>query len=142
MDIHGVKFVHSIDVKEYNFLRKSVGWNELSANQAITGLKNSAYIVAATLGEQTIGMSRVVSDGGYIAYIADVVVYPEYQGYGIGKTMMKMVMQYIQENMNEGETVFVNLMAAKGREPFYSQFGFEERPNEKHGAGMTQYLKK
>lgn len=35
----------------------------------------------------------------------------------------------------------VNLMAAKGKEPFYKKFGFIERPNDKHGAGMIQYLK-
>jgi ribosomal protein S18 acetylase RimI-like enzyme len=87
-------------------------------------------------------MTRVVSDGGYIAYIADVIVLPEYRRMGIGKTMIGMAMQYIRDSMCEGETVFVNLMAAKEKEPFYRQFGFEERPNEKHGSGMTQYLKK
>ena len=35
---------------------------------------------------------------------------------------------------------FVNLMTAFERESFYSQFGFETRPNEKLGAGMTQLI--
>jgi len=43
---------------------------------------------------------------------------------------------------NTISTVFVNLMAAKGQESFYKQFGFEERPNEKDGAGMAQWVKK
>jgi len=38
--------------------------------------------------------------------------------------------------------VFINLMAAKGRESFYKQFGFVERPNEEFGAGMTQWIPK
>jgi len=33
-------------------------------------------------------------------------------------------------------------MSAKGRETFYKQFGFEERPNEKLGVGMTQWISK
>ena len=36
--------------------------------------------------------------------------------------------------------VFVNLMSAKGRESFYKQFVFIERPDDKFGAGMTQWI--
>jgi hypothetical protein len=32
-------------------------------------------------------------------------------------------------------------MAAKNKETFYKQFGFEGRPNDKVGAGMTQWMK-
>ncbi len=87
-------------------------------------------------------MTRVVGDGGYIAYIADVIVLPEYQGLGIGKNMVGMAMQFINNGISEGETVFVNLMAAKGKEHFYRKFGFSERPDETHGAGMAQLMKK
>lgn len=137
-----VQYVHTLDEKEYNFLRKSVGWNELSSRQAERSLHHSEYFVAARHDGKAIGMARLVGDGGYIAYIADVIVLPEYQGRGIGKTMIDMVMQHIQDNMCEGEMVFVNLMAAKDKEPFYRKFGFIDRPNEKRGAGMTQYVKK
>ena len=82
----------------------------------------------------------MVSDGGYIAIIVDVIVLPDFQGKGIGKTMMEKAMDYIKRNINEGNFVFVNVMAAKDKESFYSQFGFETRPNEKVGAGMTQYI--
>jgi hypothetical protein len=34
------------------------------------------------------------------------------------------------------------LLAAKGKEEFYKKFGFEERPNEKSGSGMSQWVKK
>lgn len=137
-----VQYVHTLDEKEYNFLRKSVGWNELSSRQAERSLHHSDYFVATRHDGKAIGMARLVGDGGYIAYIADVIVLPEYQGRGIGKTMIDMVMQHIQDNMCEGEMVFVNLMAAKDKEPFYRKFGFIDRPNEKRGAGMTQYVKK
>jgi GNAT superfamily N-acetyltransferase len=142
MNAFDVQFVHTLEKSEYNALRKSVGWPELPDRQAAASLNNSAFFVAARHEGKAIGMTRVVGDGGYIAYIADVIVMPEYQGQGIGKTMVDMAMQFISDSMSEGETVFVNLMAAKGKEPFYSKFGFAERPNETHGAGMTQYLKK
>ena len=49
-------------------------------------------------------------------------------------------MDFIKSNISEGQFAFVNLMAAKGKESFYSLFGFESRPNDKAGAGMTQYV--
>jgi GNAT superfamily N-acetyltransferase len=85
-------------------------------------------------------MARVISDGAYIAYIADVLVLPEYQGRGIGRELMNRVMLYIKGNAVAGEKVYVNLMAAKGKEGFYKRFGFIERPSEQHGAGMNLWL--
>lgn len=142
MESSKINYAHTISVADYNFLRKAVGWNEIPENQAQIGINNSAYLVSAIFGDKVIGMARVVSDGGHIVMIVDVMVLPEYQGYGVGKTMMGRVMQWIETSMNEGETVFINLMAVKGREPFYKPFGFIERPNGSLGAGMTQWIKK
>jgi GNAT superfamily N-acetyltransferase len=137
-----IQYVNTISAVDYNHLRKSVGWNEVAKKQAQTGINNSAYIISAVCEDKAVGMARVVSDGGYIAIIVDVIVLPNFQGKGIGKCMMNSVMEHIKNSINEGETMFVNLMAAKGRESFYSQFGFVERPNDKYGAGMTQWMKK
>lgn len=134
------KYTGKISVEDYNHLRKSVEWPALETQQALAGITNSAFIVAAVVDDKTVGVTRVVSDGGYIAIIVDVIVLPEFQGNGIGKTMMEKAMDYIKSNISEGQFVFVNLMAAKDRESFYAQFGFEARPNDKAGAGMTQFI--
>ncbi len=135
-----VIYADTISAEDYNHLRKSVGWAELEGKQAQIGINNSAFLVAAIVDDETVGVTRVVSDGGYISIIVDVIVLPSFQGKGIGKTMMQKAMDYIKSSMSEGQFVFVNLMAAKGKESFYSRFGFEIRPNEKVGAGMTQYI--
>jgi len=44
--------------------------------------------------------------------------------------------------IEKDQCVFVNLMSAKGRESFYEKSGFEIRPNDNLGAGMSQWLKK
>ncbi len=137
---YNIEYKHTISVINYNILRKSVGWSEIKINQAQRGIDNSAFIVSAVIEDKTIGMTRVVSDSGYIVIIVDVIVLPQYQGNGIGKTMMKMVMEYINNSISKGEGIMVNLMAAKGRESFYKKFGFTERPNDKLGAGMTQWI--
>ena len=133
-------YTNEISAEDYNHLRKSVGWPALEKTQAQTGINNSAFVIAARVDEKTVGVTRVVSDGGYIAIIVDVIVLPEYQGNGIGKTMVCSAMEYIKGKLSDGQFVFVNLMAAKDKESFYAQFGFEARPNDKVGAGMTQYV--
>ncbi|NJD01997.1 MAG: GNAT family N-acetyltransferase [Ruminiclostridium sp.] len=142
MGCSDIQYINSISVTDYKHLCKSVGWKELATKQAQTGISNSSYIVSAVNGDKTVGMARVVSDGGYVAIIVDVVVLPEFQGKGIGKTMMNMVMEHISSSIAEGEGVSVILMAAKNKESFYKQFGFSERPDEKFGPGMTQWISK
>jgi len=137
-----IDYKYDILVKDYNILRKSVGWNEININQAQVGINNSIYLITAIHKNKTIGLVRVVGDGGYIAIIVDVIVLPDYQGKGIGKSLMQKVMEFINSDLKEGQSIFVNLMAAKSRETFYRQFGFTERPNEIMGCGMTQWIRK
>ena len=54
---------------------------------------------------------------------------------------MENIMEYLNNSLKDGQEIFVNLMSAKNRETFYKQFGFVERPNDKVGAGMTQWIK-
>ncbi len=135
-----VKYTNELPVKDFNRLRKTVGWKEINESQALRGIQNSFFIVSAIYGEEVIGFARVISDGGYVIIIAEVVVLPEYQGKGIGKGMMKRAMDYINNSIYEGQCVIVGLLASKDRESFYIPFGFETRPNDELGAGMTQWM--
>jgi GNAT superfamily N-acetyltransferase len=138
-----ITFGNKISVEEFNFLRKSVGWGELEYNVSLKSIENALFIVTAIIEEKIIGLTRVSGDGGYILVIADVIVLPEYQGKGIGKKLMAKAMEYINNDfLQNGQTAFLNLMSAKGRESFYGKFGFENRPNEKFGAGMSQWITK
>lgn len=137
-----IMYDHNLDVTDYNNLRDSAGWGRIPEKQARAGLSRSDFVIAAKDGERTVGMSRVLTDGGCVALILDVVVHPEYQGKGIGRTLMQSVMNYINNRIAQGEVGHICLMAAKGKEDFYKKFGFEERPNEKQGAGMTQWIYK
>jgi len=136
-----IEYVNEISVEDYNLLRTSVGWDPIKESRARTGLDNSAFIVAARCGERTVGMARVISDGGFVAFIADVVVHPEFQGQGIGRAMMERVVAYIDSLLEEDHLVYTVLTAAKGKEDFYKKFGFIARPTEEHGAGMFRELR-
>lgn len=122
---------------ELCFLRDAVGWGRREPEDMQQGLDGSLYAVCATLSGEIVGTARVVGDGRTVFYVQDVIVLPEHQRRGVGKAMMKKVMAFIASQACRGAVV--GLMAAKGREPFYEQFGFFTRPNERHGAGMIQF---
>ena len=137
-----ITYTNKITVEQFNALRAAVGWGEMQIDLAQKGLDHTAFIVVANNHDGPIGMARVVTDYGYTVLIADVAVLPDYQHQGIGRTMMKMVMEFVDDSVGVGQGKFICLMAAKGREAFYENFGFEARPNEKSGCGMTQWIEK
>lgn len=137
-----ITYTNTVSAEDCNKLRNSAGWPQMHPDQIKTGLKNSAFIVAAQDGELTVGMARIVSDGGYVFFIADVLVLPEYQHNGIGKAMMEKIMAYIHSNLKDGYFMLVDLMAAPGKEGFYEKFGFIKRPDDTFGCGMSQRLRK
>jgi GNAT superfamily N-acetyltransferase len=131
-------FVNTITVEDYNTLIEAVGWGTRHPERVRLAIERSNFFIAAQKDNQTIGMARVVQDG-LQALVMDVVVLPEYQGQGIGKTLMVHVMEYL-ETASQGGGLFVNLMSAIDRVGFYEQFGFESRPNNKRGPGMTKWI--
>ena len=136
-------FGSKISVEDFNFLRKSVGWGELELKIATKSIENALFIVTAIYDGKIIGLTRVSGDGGYTVFITDVIVLPDYQNKGIGKQLITKAMDYIKETfLEKGQGISVNLMSAKGREPFYEKFGFNVRPNENRGAGMDQWIQK
>lgn len=120
---------NQLNYETYYTLRKSVGWNNWSKEQAEKALENSYYSIVIFYNDNAIGMGRVVGDGIYFI-IVDVVVRPEYQGRKIGTTIMNSILEYIEKNMCEGSRVSVQLLAEVGKEQFYIKQGFKLVPHE------------
>ena len=81
----------SITPEEYMKLREAVGWGLFPLEEAQAGLSNS-YIWCLRDNDasgQPIGIGRVIWDHGYVMYIADIIVIPEYQGNGLGRVIME-----------------------------------------------------
>ena len=132
----------SIAPEEYMKLREAVGWGLFPLEEAETGLSNS-YIWCLRDNEASgrpIGIGRVIWDHGYVMYIADIIVIPEYQGYGLGRVIMEQVMDFIHEQLKPGYKFMVSLCSAKGKDEFYKKFGFVSRPNDDVGPGMHQWF--
>lgn len=133
-------YKNSISVDDYLFLRRSVKWVELCREQAQEGLENSAYIISCYDNNKVVGITRIVWDRGYIAYLSDVIVSPEYQGNGIGKRMVENAIDFVKARLKMNWKIKIVLVSAKGKELFYKKFGFSERPNNESGAGMDLWV--
>ncbi len=79
-----------------------------------------AFLVAVD-GSRAIGMARALSDGYSDAYIQDVVVCNAYQGCGIGKKLVSLLVEYLKK---EGID-WIGLVAKPGTRQFYRKLNFE-----------------
>lgn len=129
---------NTLTVEDFQELRTAVGWFKAHPLLAERSVNGTLYSACAYAEGKTVGMARVIGDGGMTLYVQDVIVHPSYQGQGIGKKLMEFVMNYIKSSAPEGSMLQVSLMASKGKESFYERFGFVTRPNEEQGAGMQQ----
>ena len=129
-----------ITPEEYMEMRKLVEWSEFPLEQAEQGLKHSSHLCVFRKAGKVIALARVLTDHGYVIYIADVIVHPDFQGQGLGRALMNNVMDFIKSQLKPGYKKMVSLMAAQGKEEFYKKFGFFTRPDETHGCGMCQWL--
>ena len=132
-------YCNNLSVKDYCDLRTSVGWPFISDDQAQSGLDNSDFIISCVDEVKTVGCARIFWDKGYIAYLADVIVNPEYQGQGIGKKMVQECIKYIDNQLKESWRIKIVIVASKGKEAFYEKLGFKARPNDNDGPGMDMW---
>ena len=135
-----IRYEEFITAEEYMELRRKVGWCEFALEEAQAGIDNAYMVRCARDENKAIGVVRLLWDGGYIAFLSDVIVDSKYQGQGIGKKLVESIIERVKADMKPGYKVKICLLAAKGKEPFYEKFGFSERPNDKLGAGMDQWF--
>lgn len=129
-----------VPVEAYNAMRLAFGWTAIDPEQAKRGFEHSDLLLSVWDGDRPVGTARTLSDQGYMVLIVDVMVDLEYQGLGIGRSLMQRILDYYRENTSKEETRMINLMAASGKEGFYQKLGFEKRPGPAGGAGMVLWM--
>ena len=135
-----IRYVDYITAEEYMSLRKMVGWVQLPLEEAQICIDNAYMVLCVRDYDKAIGVVRLLWDGGYIAFLSDVIVDPEYQGQGIGRKLVESCIERLKKDMKPGYKVKLTLNSAKGKEPFYEKFGFRVRPNEDAGPAMDQWF--
>ena len=125
-------------VRAFLRLRNSAGWGHITEQQAEEALSSSLGGVHALIDEDIVAVARFVGDGVLNIYIQAVIVAEPHRGQGLGQNLLRHLFMMLQSRYPADCTI--GLMAAKGQDGFYAQFGFTARPSNVYGAGMIAPL--
>ena len=123
-----VKLIESISISEFSEMLASVGWKEYKAEQIKKALENTMYMLKAEVNGKLAGIGRVVGDGSIVCILTDIIVKPEYQNQGIGSLIVGELKKKIEDNVQEGDKMMLELTPTKGNESFYQKAGFKYNP--------------
>jgi len=120
-----IKLVTSWPKNEIVNLYKSAGWwkDYYDSSKLDDMIKGSFAFAVAVIkkSNKAIGMGRVISDGISDAYIQDLVVLPEFQETGIGKKIIRTLLEFCLSK----KIVWIGLIAEPKQSGFYSNIGFK-----------------
>lgn len=85
-------------------------------------MNNATLTVTAWSGESLVGISRTLTDVGYVAYLADLAVAKSHQRLGIGRRLIEETRAAL------GPKCKMVLLAAPAANQFYSLMGFTHNP--------------
>jgi GNAT superfamily N-acetyltransferase len=102
------------------FLTSEAYWGRWRSPEVITAQVRSAWRVVGAYAPdgRQVGFARAFSDGFACAYLADVYVLAEHRGHGLGK---RIVRRMIDEGPGAG---FRWMLHTKDAQGLYHQFGF------------------
>lgn len=135
-----IKLDYSISTDEFLEIVESVGWKTYSKEQVEKALKNTMYMVKATVDGKLAGIGRVVGDDSIVCMLTDICVKPEFQKHGIGLKLTLELKRLIEENVSTGEKMQIELTPTAGNEAFYQKAGFKYKPEKI--TGMYLWIKK
>lgn len=103
------------------------------ANRALSGSWASCHVVDIVDGA-TVGMGRLIGDGGWYFHIVDMAVLPAHQRRGIGDRILTWLLGQVRAQAPPG--AFVSLMADPPGRRLYARHGFTERRDLSIGMAM------
>ncbi|OJF09911.1 GNAT family N-acetyltransferase [Couchioplanes caeruleus] len=111
-------------VDDYLALRERSGLSPRRPDQAAAALRGSwaaAHVVHQETGT-TVGMGRVLGDGGWYFHVVDMAVLPDHQRRGIGDAVLTTLLEAIRREAPPG--AYVNLLADPPGRRLYERHGF------------------
>lgn len=120
-----IKFVDSWNEEEIVGLYKAGGWwKDYYDPSGLKNLIKGSFAFAVAIDKSSgkaIGMGRLISDGISDAYIQDLVVLPKYRDRGIGRQLVKVLLDHC---LSKG-ILWIGLIAEPEQDGFYSNMGFK-----------------
>jgi GNAT superfamily N-acetyltransferase len=125
-----IRLVDDWPTEEIVELYKAGGWWKPSYDASqIPNLISGSFAFAVAVDMATgraVGMGRCLSDGVSDAWIQDVVVLPSHRGRGIGRKVIKALL----DNCIKRRLQWIGLVAEPGTGEFYIPLGFKVLPGE------------
>ncbi|BAZ43715.1 glycosyl transferase family protein [Chondrocystis sp. NIES-4102] len=133
VDLDSIKIKHHLNCQilpsQLEDLCNAVGWQRRPLEQVEQALGNSfAYVSAWYIQpdqEKLVGFARAVSDGIFQAILLDIVVDPNFQGCGLGTTLVNNLLQQLKlAGIRD-----IALFASPHLVDFYHRLGFVAQPH-------------
>lgn len=83
-------------------------------------LRNAGVIVTARIDGRLVGVSRAITDFAYCTYLSDLAVDEAFQGYGIGRELIR------QTHLAAGLCTMLILIAAPAATTYYPHIGMTQ----------------
>lgn len=106
----------------HGFLSASYWAQGRSRAEVERSIRNSFCFGVYLFGRQ-IAFGRVITDFAVFAYLADIFVVPEHQGRGVGKALVRAM---VEDPQIQGLQVM--LLRTRDAHGLYKQFGFQPLP--------------
>ena len=117
------RHTHDVDLDQLAALFDAVGWQKRTTNRTRLAqlVSGSLWVVSAWEGDVLVGFARAISDGAFNAYISTVAVLPAYQKRGIGRELVRRL-------MDGRDGIQFVLHANERAYPFYLHIGLDFQP--------------
>jgi GNAT superfamily N-acetyltransferase len=126
----------SPDAATYLRLRERAGLGPKRQDQAEAAVRGDWAAVHVVHQEDgTVGMGRVIGDGGWYFHIVDMAVLPEHRRRGLGDAILTALLDRIREAAPPG--AWVNLLADPPGRRLYARHGFIETAPHSLGMALT-----
>jgi ribosomal protein S18 acetylase RimI-like enzyme len=124
-------------IADYLTLRERSGLSPRRLEQAAQGLSGAWYAVHIRHrpSSTTVGMGRVLGDGGWYFHIIDMAVLPEHQRRGLGDRVLTALLRHIHQFAPPG--AYVSLMADEPGRRLYARHGFLDTAPRSLGMART-----
>jgi GNAT superfamily N-acetyltransferase len=122
---------------DYLLLRERAGLSPRRRDQAQAALGGSwaAVHVVYEVDAATVGMGRLLGDGGWYFHVVDMAVLPEHQRRGLGDVILTVLLERIRREAPAG--AHVNLLADPPGRRLYARHGFTPTAPDSIGMART-----
>ena len=120
-----------IDLNLVHRFISSSYWASGRSRQLVERSIQNSLCFSAFKGSKQVGFGRVITDRAVFAYIADVFVVPECRGVGIGKALVRAMLDH-----PDLQGLQVMMLRTKDARGLYAKFGFQPLPRPEEVMGF------